>query len=114
MLAKKFRFHGHHSLDYTYRQGKTVRSPVMSLRYTQSKGSNFRIAVVVSKKVSKSAAVRNKIRRRVYEAIRTIDIEIPLPKNDMIVSVFDEKVATLPPATLKETLLKLIAKTAHK
>jgi len=58
--------------------------------------------------------VRNKIRRRVYEAIRTIDIEIPLPKNDMIISVFDEKVAILPPATLKETLLKLIAKTAHK
>ncbi len=32
---------------------------------------NYRVAVVVSKKVHKSAVVRNRIRRRLYEITRT-------------------------------------------
>jgi ribonuclease P protein component len=50
---------------------------------------------VVSKKVHKSAVVRNRIRRRLYETFR---LESPAFKqpHDMVVTVFNEQVATLP------------------
>ncbi len=111
MLAKKFRFHGHHSLDNTYRRGKTVRSSLMSLRYLTSKSGEYRVAVVVSRKVNKSAVTRNKIRRRIYETIRLLDNEEKLPKNDMIITVFDDSVATQSPPLLKATITSLIEKT---
>lgn len=111
MLAKEFRFHGHHSLDYTYRHGKTVRSQAMNLRFSPSKRENYRVAVVVSRKVSKSAVVRNKIRRRIYETIRKYDKASHLPKNDMIISVFDESLATISQNNLETTLAKMIEKT---
>jgi ribonuclease P protein component len=49
----------------------------------------------VSKKVSKSAVVRNRIRRRLYEAFR---LEAPNMKgvNDLVVTVFSEQLATIP------------------
>lgn len=38
--------------------------------YTKTKRSDYRMAVVVSKKVAKSAVTRNRIRRRLYESVR--------------------------------------------
>ena len=45
-------------------------SPHFSLRYSKKLGET-RFAVSVSKKVSKKAVVRNKIRRRAYESLKT-------------------------------------------
>ncbi|MCX6783079.1 MAG: ribonuclease P protein component [Candidatus Levybacteria bacterium] len=42
---------------------KTVFSPLFSLRYLKNKLSYNRINVIVSKKVSKKAVLRNKIKR---------------------------------------------------
>ena len=56
---------------YVYRNGQTVRSHSLVLRsITNSHRSDTRFAVVVSKKVLKSAVRRNRIRRRLYEYIR--------------------------------------------
>lgn len=71
MIAYKNRFHGHGSLDYTYRKGETVRTKYFNFKYiTNKKRTDSRIAVVVSKKIYKSAVRRNTIRRRLYEIIR--------------------------------------------
>jgi len=71
MIDREHRFHGHNSLSYVYRQGKTVRLSLCMLRVAPNKRRDtYRAAVVVSKKLSKSAVVRNRIRRRVYAAVQ--------------------------------------------
>lgn len=71
MIGRQHRFHGYHSLQFVYRHGKTVRTSNLSLRFVQQgKRSHYRAAVVVSKKIHKSAVQRNRFRRRVYELIR--------------------------------------------
>lgn len=52
------------------RYGKSAKVKNLSLKYIDSKYPNFRITVVVSKKVHKSAVKRNKIRRKIKEATR--------------------------------------------
>ncbi len=96
MISKKNRFHGHGSLRYVYQHGKTVRGPLCSLKYVANKRRDtYRLAVVVSKKVSKSAVVRNRIRRRLYEAVRLQAPKFNAPY-DIVITVFHESLATLP------------------
>ncbi len=57
------------------------------------------MAVVVSKKVNKSAVVRNRIRRRVFEAARLLEDSIQAP-HDLVFTVFTETVADLPSADI--------------
>lgn len=70
MLSSKYRFHSRGGVKYTYQKGKTIRTPKVSLVFAPNKRMKQRYAVVVSKKVLKTAVGRNQIRRRVYEAIR--------------------------------------------
>lgn len=75
MLSQKHRFHGYGSLKYVYKNGTSVRSSWITLKYVANTRRNHtRVSVVISKKVHKSAVGRNRIRRRVYEIIRA---EIP-------------------------------------
>ena len=72
MIPSPFRFHGHNSLRYVYTNGKAVRSQQMTIKWVQNTHrSKPRFSVVVSKKVLKSAIGRNRIRRRIYEYLRT-------------------------------------------
>lgn len=71
MIPVKFRFHGHGSLRYLFKNGQAVRSRRITVKYiTNPKRKHPRFAVVVSKKVHKSAVGRNRMRRRLYEIIR--------------------------------------------
>lgn len=101
MLARTHRFHGYGSLRYTYQHGQTVRGPLCSLRFIRNeRRKTYRLAVVVSKKVSKSAVVRNRIRRRLFEAVRHLEASIP-QAYDMVLTVFSETVAEMPAAELE-------------
>jgi ribonuclease P protein component len=72
MIPSPFRFHGHNSLRYVYTNGKAVRSQPLTIKWVQNTHrSKPRFSVVVSKKVIKSAVGRNRIRRRLYEYLRT-------------------------------------------
>lgn len=57
-------------MRYTYQNGKTIRGSKISLVFADNSRNKQRYAVVVSKKILKSAVGRNRIRRRVYEALR--------------------------------------------
>lgn len=91
MLAKKYRFHSRGGVRYTYKHGKTIRTPKISLIYNDNERGFTRCAVVVSKKVQKTAVGRNLIRRRVYEAIR---LELPKyqQKRDYIFVVYAKEI----------------------
>jgi ribonuclease P protein component len=96
MISRTHRFHGHGSLRYVYQHGQTVRGPLTSIKFVPNKKrTSYRLSVVVSKKISKSAVVRNRIRRRLYEAFRSHEAEFT-GIFDMVVTVFHEQVATLP------------------
>lgn len=111
MISRKHRFHGHNSLNNVYRSGKTVRGEFFALKYSDSRKDDYRLAVVVSRKVSKSAVVRNRIRRRIYETIRLLKKESQQPwMSDMVITIFDERIATMPTDLLRESIEKLLVR----
>lgn len=103
MLAFKYRFHGHGSLRYVYKNGKVVRNRLATVKYSSNPHRKHpRFAVVVSKKVHKGAVGRNRIRRRIYEIIRE---RIDEAKNyDVVVIVTSSETLTIPINELKDTL----------
>jgi len=95
MINRIHRFHGHGSLRYVYQHGQTVHGPLTALKFmVNSRRSTYRLAVVVSKKVSKSAVKRNRIRRRLYEAVRLQETLVTQPY-DIVMTVFHEDLAVL-------------------
>jgi ribonuclease P protein component len=61
--------------------------------------------------VSKSAVVRNRIRRRIYELVREQAVLIP-SGIDLVFTVFDERVAELPSPKLEKAVSNLLKKAA--
>lgn len=109
MLAYKHRFHGHGSLRYVYRNGKSIRTPLITLKYIENfKRKNSRFTVVISKKTIKSAVRRNRIRRRIYEIIR---LELPTLKSqyDVVVMVFSREILNLDHEGLLKSLKQLFS-----
>lgn len=79
----------------------------MALKFQKNpKRKDYRLAVVVSKKVQKSAVARNRIRRRIFEIVRK-DIKV-LGPYDMIISVYDESTATCPSEKLQAQVVSLV------
>ena len=103
MLNKKYRFHSRGGVKYVYKHGKTVRLPMVSLVYEDNKRGFTRVAVVVSRKVDKSAVVRNRVRRRVYEALRLNFEKIP-KQRDYIFVVYSNKILKMDFDKLQEVL----------
>jgi len=112
MIGRAHRFHGYGSLRAVYQRGKTAHAPALNLRYSQRDSNKpYRVAVVVSRKVSKSAVVRNRIRRRIYEAVRRHDTLIPAG-TDLVFTVFGEHLAELDAGKLELTIAGLLQKAA--
>lgn len=110
MIHTAHRFHGRRSLNYAYKNGRTLRGRYMALRYAaQPQRSAYRAAVVVSRKVSKSAVVRNRIRRRVFERVRILSSDF-VAAGDCIFSVYDAQVADLPAGLVEREVVLLLSK----
>ena len=107
MLAFKYRFHGHGSLRYVYKNGVAIRSHIATVKYSpNSRRKHPRFAVVVSKKVHKGAVGRNQIRRRVYEIIRQ---RIDEAKNyDVVIIISSGEALQMEYADLQESIQSLL------
>lgn len=104
MLSARYRFHGHGSLRYVYKNGQAVRTRLLTVKCTRNKHrKHSRFAVVVSKKVHKSAVGRNRIRRRVYEVIRHELPKLPLA-HDIVLIISTSDVLTLPVPDLQQAI----------
>lgn len=107
MLSFSYRFHGHGSLRYVYKNGQATRSHLITIKHTRnSHRKNSRFAVVVSKKVHKSAVGRNRIRRRIYEIVRQ---ELPDIHNayDVAIMVFSGEAIEAPTDELRQIIIQL-------
>ena len=101
MIQTKHRFHGHGSLRYVYKNGRAIRTHFITMKYTKnSRRKHSRIAVVISKKVIKSAVGRNRVRRRVYEILRA-NLPRLNAQYDSVWMIFSAEVRTMPHAELE-------------
>lgn len=104
MIAAKNRFHGHNAVKRIYARGQTTRTTGLSLKYAlNQRRATYRVAVVVNKQISKSAVVRNRIRRRVYSALSGL-LTTETGSYDLVFTVFDDQLATWSPAQLKNAI----------
>jgi ribonuclease P protein component len=107
MLSKQYRFHSRGGVRFTYQHGKTIRDSKISLVFASNARNKQRYAVVVSKKVLKSAIGRNRIRRRVYEAIRLERQNIQQPV-DCIFIIYTKEIAFIDFKELRSLIHNLL------
>jgi len=107
MLSKKYRFHSRGGVRYTYQKGRTIRGSKISLIFTDNARNKQRYAVVVSKKVLKSAVGRNRIRRRIYEAIRLTLPKIQKPV-DCIFIIYSKEILNMDFKEIQRTIIDLL------
>jgi len=92
---------------YTYQKGRTIRGSKISLIFTDNARNKQRYAVVVSKKVLKSAVGRNRIRRRIYEAIRLTLPKIQKPV-DCIFIIYSKEILNMDFKEIQRTIIDLL------
>jgi ribonuclease P protein component len=110
MINRKHRFHGHGSLRFVYQRGETIRGQYGALKVIRNpRRKTYRMAVVVSRKVHKSAVVRNRIRRRIYEIVRTHESLIEEPW-DIVCTVYSDQLAEMESAQLQKQLIGQLQK----
>jgi len=77
MLAKKFKI-GRKEIPYILEKGSTENSKYFILKKTPAENDHLQFTCIVSKKIHKKANKRNRIKRRIFEAIRLILKEKPV------------------------------------
>ena len=82
-LPKDMRLKGHRTFNYLHKNATTYHGELMTLKVARSNpaillthkfksnSNNFRVAIAISKKVSKKAVERNKLRRILQEWLLT-------------------------------------------
>lgn len=70
MLEKKHRLLKRKEFSYIFNKGKYFSTKFITLNYVPSKLPQFKVGFSVSKKIGK-AVVRNKVKRRMREAVRS-------------------------------------------
>lgn len=72
MFPKRFRLRKKEDYHRLFKKGKRIRGSFLDLQFIKNNFSFYRVAVIVSLKVSKKATVRNKLKRRSREALKKI------------------------------------------
>lgn len=70
MMFKSGQLKKKKDFERVFKKGKSVNVDFLVLKFLPNELENSRLGIIVSLKVSKKAVVRNKIRRRIKEAIR--------------------------------------------
>lgn len=108
MLASHYRFHGRSALKFLFGRGRTYRFKPLSIRVApNSRRVHSRLAVVISKKVFKASPKRNRVRRRVYEILRT-HIHHIKPAHDILISIYDPRFFDMPHDELLDEIKKAL------
>lgn len=111
MLSKNLRLSSPNSVRRSSRYGKQVKFAEISLRYIDNKFSRPRLAVVVSKKVHKSAVKRNLIKRRIIEVYRqNIFNKLNSKNQDLVIFAHNKNILKKSPQQLTIDLLGLFNK----
>lgn len=108
MISSSFRFHGQNGLRFVYRKGESIRTKHCAAKYiVNTRSETYRVSVVVSKKVAKSAPIRNRIRRRLYEQVRIFAPKY-LKNHDVVITVFDQELAVIPSVQVEQLVQRIL------
>lgn len=78
------------------------------MKYTENKHRpRSRVAVVVGKKISKSAVKRNRIRRRIFEVLRREWSHIK-PRQDIVLTVFSAEFLTMTADEVEQSVISVL------
>lgn len=103
MLAKSQRLRSGRDIERVYRQGRYGGSQLLNIKVLRHPNYSSRAVVVVGKKISKKAVIRNRQRRRLSELLSK-DWQQILPGCDIVVTVKTDVSAT-PVVQLESDLL---------
>lgn len=106
MLPRKNRFHTQGAVRRVMQHGRVARGRMMLMKATTSRYPT-RVAVVVSKKVYKSAVKRNKIRRRIFNIVRH-EIRHLHANTDIVITVFSPETLLVQHEQLRAELSLLL------
>lgn len=110
MISRHHRFHGRAGLRKVFQNGSGARGRTMALRYSYAPNRpTSRVAVIVAKKIFKSAVKRNRIRRRIFNIVRH-ELSTLQPGTDMVITVLTPDVLTMPHSELVSELTKLLSR----
>ncbi len=108
MIPVANRFHGRGGIKYVYGKGQAYRSSMLVIKAVPgNRRKNSRIAVVVSRKIFKSAVKRNRIRRRIYEHMRLMLPQIKIP-HDIVMVVTSKELLDIPHDEMVDQINKLL------
>jgi len=88
-------------------KGKTIKTNYLIFKYLKQNLPYFRLGILISKKVSKKATERNKIKRRIREIVR-LNLPETSDKLDMVFIVLPQIKNEF--SFLKEEILKIFEK----
>lgn len=85
MLEKKHRLLKQKEFSYIFHKGKSFSTKIVILNYAPTKLPNFKVGFSVSKKIGK-AVIRNKVKRRMREIMRSLQTQIDVQHNYVFVA----------------------------
>ena len=109
MLPKENRLKRDKDFQRVFKGGKGAYGSFCGAKFAKNNLKHSRIAVVVGTKVSKSAVVRNRLRRQIREVVRLRMAKIA-PGYDLVIVVKPEAKGKTQPE-LERGTLKLLKKT---
>jgi len=89
MLPTKNRLKKKKDFEKILKEGRSVKWDGLALKYYSNSFKESRFGIIVSKRVSKRAVVRNKIKRRIREILRR-ELKKIKKGQDIILFVFPE------------------------
>jgi len=84
VLPKKYRLKKKKEFERVFKKGKAKKKDFLFIKFVKNDQNATRFGFVVSKKISKKAVVRNKVKRRLREAAREMLSEIK-PGYDVVI-----------------------------
>jgi len=106
MLSKKNRIKDKRLIKKILKKGRRVKFGYLLFKYLPSEEENSKFAFIVSKKVSKKAVVRNKIKRQLSEILRTNLANFPIKVNGVFIAL--PGIGELDFAQKKENLFQVL------
>lgn len=108
MLPKKFRLTKEEEFQTVLRKGEVIQGSFLGLAFTRSGEDGPKIGIIVSRKISKKAVVRNRIKRAVREESRKYLEE--LTEDLLLVFLAKKRAAETDSQTIRQDVQNLFRK----
>ncbi|MFC1687681.1 ribonuclease P protein component [Patescibacteria group bacterium] len=106
MLPEGNRLQRERDFSHLWRRGREIRTQGLRIRSVKTSNTKPRVGIVVSKKISKLATKRNRIRRVIKEALRPIIPSLRGERDYLIIVTPQFK--EIPPKKLSAQLITLL------